>query len=80
MATKFLLYNKHSIFPANFRVSLLLRNTHKPYLTQLFADCFIEQESETVKICPSCGISCLGHYSKKSLVNFPSKTDLPLSD
>lgn len=52
MATKFLLYNKHSIFPANFRVSLLLRNTHKPYLAQLFADCFIEQESETVKICP----------------------------
>lgn len=33
-----------------------------------------------VKICRYCGISCVGHYSKKSLVSCPSKTKLPLSD
>lgn len=51
MATKFLLYNKLPMLPANSKVSLSLRNMHKLHLTQLFADCFIGQENETVKIC-----------------------------
>lgn len=71
MVTKFLLYNELAVFPANFKVSLSLRNMRKPHLAQQFADCFIGWENETVKMCPYYGISYLDHYSKKSLVNFP---------